>query len=98
MRVTTKLAIAVDHPAFAGHFPGNPILPGVVLLDAALREIELAGTPFGSGWKIAVAKFHRPLAPGDPITLERETMPDGSIRFAIHCTGRIVASGVLTPC
>lgn len=98
MGVTTTLPIAEDHPAFAGHFPGNPIVPGVVLLDAALREIELAGTQPGSGWKIAVAKFHSPVAPGEPVTLERESLPDGSIRFAIHCTGRIVASGVLMPC
>ena len=98
MGVTTTLAIPADHPAFAGHFPGTPILPGVVLLDAALREIELAGTRPGPGWKIAAAKFHSPVAPGEPVTLEREPLPDGSIRFAIHCTGRIVASGVFMPC
>ena len=98
MGVTTTLAIPADHPAFAGHFPGTPILPGVVLLDAALREIELAVTRPGSGWKIAAVKFHSPVAPGEPVTLEREPLPDGSIRFAIHCTGRIVASGVVVPC
>ena len=98
MGVINALTIPADHPAFAGHFPGAPILPGVVLLDVALREIELAGTQPGSGWKIAAAKFHSPVAPGEPLTLEREHLPDGSIRFAIHCTGRIVASGVFMPC
>lgn len=98
MRVTTTLQIAANHPAFAGHFPGTPILPGVVLLDAVLLEIELAGTRPRSGWKIAAAKFHSPVAPGEPVTLQREPLPDGSIRFSIHCTERIVASGVLVPC
>jgi len=36
------LQIPSDHPAYAGHFPGQPILPGVVLLDAAQRLIESA--------------------------------------------------------
>ena len=98
MGITTTLTIAADHPAFAGHFPGTPILPGVVLLDAMLREIELAGTQPGSGWKIAAVKFHSPVAPGESLTLERDPLPDGSIRFAIHCPGRIVASGVLMSC
>ena len=50
------------------------------------------------GWKIAAAKFHSPVAPGEVVTLERDPLPDGSIRFAINCTGRIVASGVFMPC
>ena len=33
-----SIGIPADHPAFAGHFPGIPILPGAVLLDETLRE------------------------------------------------------------
>ena len=77
-------------------FPGAPILPGVVLLDVALREIELAGTqPAQAGRSLRRNSTVRS-RPASRLTLERETMPDGSIRFAIHCTGRIVASGVFT--
>lgn len=98
MGTATTLIVPADHPAFSGHFPGAPMLPGVVLLDAALREIELAGTEPCSRWQITEAKFLSPVGPGEPLTLEHEQMPDGSTRFAIHSTGRIVARGLLVPC
>ena len=42
MTHTTYWTVPLDHPAFAGHFPGTPILPGVVLLDTALQAIASA--------------------------------------------------------
>jgi 3-hydroxymyristoyl/3-hydroxydecanoyl-(acyl carrier protein) dehydratase len=45
-----RLAVPADHPAFAGHFPGRPILPGVVQLDWAVR---LAAICFGGGFRPA---------------------------------------------
>jgi 3-hydroxymyristoyl/3-hydroxydecanoyl-(acyl carrier protein) dehydratase len=37
---TGEILVSADHPALSGHFPGNPIVPGVVLLDAVLAEIR----------------------------------------------------------
>ena len=36
---SVALAIAADHPAFAGHFPGRPLLPGVALLSEVLEAV-----------------------------------------------------------
>jgi 3-hydroxymyristoyl/3-hydroxydecanoyl-(acyl carrier protein) dehydratase len=41
-RVETPLAVTSDHPAFEGHFPGKPILPGVAILAEVLAAVEAA--------------------------------------------------------
>ncbi len=93
--IMTSLPIAADHPAYSGHFPGQPVLPGVVLLDAALKALERAGQ--SGRWDISSAKFQSAVRPGEALTLEHETLPNGSARFAIRTPYRLVASGVLVP-
>lgn len=84
------LSFAPDHPAFAGHFPGNPIVPGVQLLDRAQRVIEAQCGLCISG--IQAAKFLSPASPGDMLELEYETTTSLA-RFEIRCGARKVASG-----
>lgn len=86
------LPIASDHPAYAGHFPGRPILPGVVLLDAALHAL-VEGMP-GSA-QLKSAKFHSPVQPGEVLTLHTTASPTGGFRFEIRCGDRSVASGAV---
>ena len=85
-----KLPIAHDHPAFAGHFPGRPIVPGVVLLDLAQQAIE-AGTGLSLGG-LAAAKFLSPALPGDALLLDY-TVANAAVRFELRCGERAVASG-----
>ena len=87
------LHIGPEHPAYAGHFPGAPVLPGVVLLDAAV--LSAGDPPAGSahGWQIASVKFQSAVRPGEALLLARERLEDGSVRFIIRCAGRMVASG-----
>lgn len=87
------LQIPSDHPAYAGHFPGQPILPGVVLLDAAQRLIESTQGVVLSG--LAVAKFHSPSLPGEALVLDY-TQSDRSVAFEISCNTRKIASGQFT--
>jgi 3-hydroxyacyl-[acyl-carrier-protein] dehydratase len=106
MGSTTTVLVPPQHPAFNGHFPGAPLLPGVVLLDEMLRAVE-AERPDGralasasaatAGWTIATAKFLRPVRPGETLTLEHEPLTNGALRFAIRSAGRVVATGTLVP-
>lgn len=85
--------VPLDHPAFAGHFPGMPILPGVVLLDVVLHSIAAAtGCPL-HGCEIRSVKFSNPAYPGDELQIEHGIQPGGVIRFDITAGLRKIASG-----
>ena len=91
----TTLTIGAEHPALAGHFPGTPIVPGVVLLDATLHAVELDPAATATRWRISTAKFVSPVRPGEELTLEHERLANGSLRFSVSRDGRPVAHGVL---
>ena len=90
-----ELVIAKDHPAYEGHFPGHPLLPGVVLLSEALATIEQTLPPAAKGWIVESAKFLIPVEPGTPLTLSHEAGASGAVRFEIHSPAGVVASGVI---
>lgn len=89
--------VPADHPTFAGHFPGNPIVPGVVLLDRAiLFAEEMLGQP-GLNWQVGNAKFFSPVLPEQALTFVLDSKPSGAISFTVRAAERDVASGSLTP-
>ena len=93
MRTERALVFMPDHPAFAGHFPGAPIVPGVLLLDAALHALE---TETGAAAAtIASAKFLYPVAPGESLTLSLKRSETGSVRFEIATGAERAAIGQL---
>lgn len=96
MNLTAPLNIAADHPAFAGHFPGLPILPGAVLLDEALRSIELRLALDLTQWQVATAKFLETVRPGERLTLEHTSPANGLIRFTVRVAERPVLKGTLS--
>ena len=91
------LPIAADHPAFDGHFPGAPVLPGVVLLDETIQAIERATGGAPRCWRVASVKFLRAVAPGETLMLEQETLASGTLRFTLLSAGQAVATGALSP-
>jgi 3-hydroxyacyl-[acyl-carrier-protein] dehydratase len=92
----SALHIAADHPSFAGHFPGFPVLPGAILLDETLRTIASARRIDLTSWRISSAKFLDAVRPRDELRVEHDSHGAGLIRFTVHAANRRVASGTLS--
>jgi 3-hydroxymyristoyl/3-hydroxydecanoyl-(acyl carrier protein) dehydratase len=87
-------SIPPDHPALSGHFPGNPVVPGVVILD----EIRLAaGHWLGDDLvmrRLPHAKFLSPLRPGEDATIELRR-EGSSVAFRVARGDATIARGAL---
>ncbi len=90
------LALPADHPSYEGHFPGAPVLPGAVLLDAVITAVEAAAGGAARRWRVTVVKFVGAVRPGEPLELEHEPLGNGAIRFRVASGERTIATGMLS--
>ena len=88
------LSVPPAHPVFRGHFPGNPIVPGVMLLEWVQREIAQVLGRAPSAVRIRESKFFTPLAPQQRAKLSFEP-GTGRCTFEIDTEGTRIARGVL---
>lgn len=92
-----EFTIPPHHPALAGHFPGRPIVPGVVILDEVLALLAQA-EPERRVSALVSAKFTAVLAPGVACAVTFTPRADGGLRFACVAAGQPIASGLLALC
>jgi 3-hydroxymyristoyl/3-hydroxydecanoyl-(acyl carrier protein) dehydratase len=83
-----------EHPIFAGHFPGMPLVPGVMLLEWTLAEVARALGIEPHGLRIRESKFLVPLRPGDEAALF-VILDSPRLAFRICRGTELLASGVL---
>lgn len=91
-----------DHPAFAGHFPGRPLLPGALLLAEvleAMRGVPALRARLGDAPMLAAAKFLAPVPPGADLVfdLQPEAGAALGVRFEVRMGDSVAASGRWLP-
>jgi len=98
---TFTLAMDTDLQAFQGHFPGHPVLPGVVQVDWAIRFGAQAFGDLGRFRGIAQLKFQGLIRPGEVVALQLDHEPGpGRLRFRYLSGAEGRSSGVVLfdPC
>jgi predicted hotdog family 3-hydroxylacyl-ACP dehydratase len=88
-----SLAVPAGGPLFEGHFPGRPILPGVALLDLALRALDPLGSPEGLA-TLDFLRLRRVVLPGEHLEIEVE--PAETLRLTVRRGEELVAQAGLT--
>ena len=107
VRALGKKCVSVNEPFFQGHFPGNPVMPGVLIVEALaqvgavamLSQPDFKGrTAYFAG--IEKARFRRKVLPGDVLLLETEIIkvkgPVGVGRAVARVDGQVAAQAELT--
>jgi len=89
-----RRVIAMDHPALAGHFPGNPVVPGVLILDEVVQAAEQWRGQFRLKSVLSV-KFTSALKPGNFFSINLHDEDHSRIAFECWHDGTRLASGRL---
>lgn len=89
------LLFSPDHPTGAGHFPGNPIIPGALLLAEVLRSLGNATGQHFVACQVKSAKFLHPVRPGDNVEIEYASAVQGT-NFKCTVAGTPVLTGTLS--
>lgn len=90
-----QFTIPATHPSLPGHFPGHPVVPGVVVLDRVLDAVEAeSGAPLATPVRWPQVKFVQPLLPGEEASIEL-VRTDGAPRwrFQVRRGDTLLASG-----
>lgn len=107
VRAVGKKCVSMNEPFFQGHFPGNPVMPGVLIIEA-LAQVGAVAILSQPEWKGRTAyfagidgvKFKQKVVPGDILTLEMEIIkvkgPVGVGKAVAAVDGRVAARGELT--
>lgn len=107
VRAVGKKCVSIGEPFFQGHFPGNPVMPGVLIMEAMAQvgAVTILSAPEWRGRTVYFAgidkaKFRRKVVPGDVLTLETKIIkckgPMGVSEATATVDGKVVAQGQLT--
>ena len=94
MNVAGTFRIPASHPSLPGHFPGRPVVPGVVLLDEVSAVLAaLHPGRWVTGWPRV--KFTHPVRPDQDVTVHAGPGDSGKVVFLCRVDGRDVLGGTV---
>ena len=107
VRAVGKKCVSFNEPYFAGHFPGNPVMPGVLIIEALAQvgAVAILGLPENKGKTayfagIDKARFKQKVCPGDVLLLETKIVkvkgPIGIGEATATVNGKVAAKAELT--
>jgi len=98
-RIVALKNVTYNEPFFTGHFPTNPIMPGVLVIEAlaqaagllAMKTITEQGSSYGEFHLVSIdkARFKRNIVPGDQLFLEAFYLKDKRNFWSFHCEARV---------
>lgn len=94
MRAIHEFRVPADHPALPGHFPGRPVVPGVVLLDLALAAIA-AEARLHEPLQLLRVKFLALVRPEEPVSVHVGEPGRNTLAFACNVGERRVLAAVV---
>ena len=89
------VSIGPEHPSLAGHFPGYPVVTGVVLLNEVLDTLRRGSSVPLSVTGLPMVKFSAPLRPGEMVTIRVDEDPGAPATFSCLVDARLIASGII---
>jgi len=106
MKIKALKNVTINEPFFIGHFPGNPVMPGVLIIEAmaqvgAYLMLKKAGIEDGIVLFASIegAKFRKPVVPGDQIIFEVEGInikkSMGKIKAVAKVDDQVVCEAIL---
>jgi len=106
-RCVTSRRLEPDEPIFAGHFPGDPLLPGVILIEASAQTAGvMLGARLGKRPEVALLagvnhfKFIQQVRPGDVVEFETrltlEALGMAVVAATVRVASEVVATGEIT--
>jgi beta-hydroxyacyl-ACP dehydratase FabZ len=97
-RIIARKSLTAEDPCFVGHFPGHPVMPGVLIIEALAQ----AGAVLAAGqssfdpsrqvmyfMSIDHAKFRKPVVPGDVLHLEVVPLRRGSVIWKMRGEAKV---------
>jgi 3-hydroxyacyl-[acyl-carrier-protein] dehydratase len=89
--VTLRVPVAAATEVLAGHYPGFPILPGVLIIDCLRQAVAAAAGPAARLTAIQRLRLVNPLLPGDEMTFTTTTSGDTAVGRGVRADGRVAA-------